>query len=683
MKSSIYYWPSPTRIILNLFSIILAVGIVILMTTSSSIAQDSDTTPPQLVNFSFSPSTVDVSDGPQTITATFEVTDDLAGVSYAWVMFRSPSNIQYQYLYANTLTSGDTLNGTLEGTLAIPQFSENGTWTVTSVGLWDLTGNNTYIDNTTLQSLGFPTALIVTSNPMDRDGPILTGLNISPNTVDVSGGPQEITINLNLTDNLSGVFLKPPVTGGGITFFAAEFVSPSGQQSRFLSNWDFTLISGTSLDGTWQATFTMPQFSEPGEWQIANVYVYDLSANNTFLWTSQLQNMGFTTGINVTSSPSDLLPPELTDFSFLPNVINTSSNFQNVTVNLNIQDALSGVDFSTDATYIGYFFGVLFRSPSGQQYSSAWLNLASGDSINGTWTGSAYFPRYSEDGTWRVWQVIVKDAKRNIFSLDNNALQTMGFPTNLVVIRPSLVGDGTISDPLTGGTIMDDTFGDRAQVTFPPGSLSQPTNVSIDVFQDPLDIPMPSGYLSPGTLFVNIDLTPVPSFPLSPPGLTIVLPLPNPLPAGTPLDLYRVDPGTGDLVPSLDVFNVPVVGTVDLDGLSATFTGIAHLSTVVGLIPESSDRDSDGISDEFDDCPESNLNNTVVIDSCDSGVRNTLLESGCTISDMIAGLTEGSGNHGDFVNSVSHMTNGLKKANIITGTEKGAIQSCAAKSDTH
>jgi hypothetical protein len=66
----------------------------------------------------------------------------------------------------------------------------------------------------------------------------------------------------------------------------------------------------------------------------------------------------------------------------------------------------------------------------------------------------------------------------------------------------------------------------------------------------------------------------------------VVLPLPNPRPAGSPLSLYRIDPGTGDLVPAIGVGGLPVVGTVDASGLSATFTGIASLSTVVGLIPD-------------------------------------------------------------------------------------------------
>jgi hypothetical protein len=215
------------------------------------------------------------------------------------------------------------------------------------------------------------------------------------------------------------------------------------------------------------------------------------------------------------------------------------------------------------------------------------FNLVAGTLQNGTWEGNVFFPRFSEDGTWKIDLLQLKDATGNTLFLDTAALQATGFPTDLVVIQPSLTGDGTISNPAAGGTVTDDTFGSRAQVTFPGGVLADPTDVAIDVFLDPLDIPAPAGYQGPGTLFVNLELTPTPVFPLPAPGLMVVLPLDNPLPPGTSLDLFRVEPSTGNLVPALNVAGTPVLGTVNApDGLSATFPGIARLSTVVGLLPQ-------------------------------------------------------------------------------------------------
>jgi Concanavalin A-like lectin/glucanases superfamily len=72
---------------------------------------------------------------------------------------------------------------------------------------------------------------------------------------------------------------------------------------------------------------------------------------------------------------------------------------------------------------------------------------------------------------------------------------------------------------------------------------------------------------------------------------------------------------------------------------------------------------------------------TVVIDGCNTGVPNTSLPSGSTISDLIAACAEGARNHGQFVSCVAHVTNELKKAGTITGRQKGSIQSCAAQAN--
>lgn len=93
------------------------------------------------------------------------------------------------------------------------------------------------------------------------------------------------------------------------------------------------------------------------------------------------------------------------------------------------------------------------------------------------------------------------------------------------------------------------------------------------------------------------------------------------------------------------------------------------------------DTDGDGTPDEADACVVSDVQETVVIDGCHSGVENFLLQTGCSINDEIDACAASARNHGAFVRCVSHLTNGLKKRRLITGKEKGAIQRCAAKAD--
>ena len=93
------------------------------------------------------------------------------------------------------------------------------------------------------------------------------------------------------------------------------------------------------------------------------------------------------------------------------------------------------------------------------------------------------------------------------------------------------------------------------------------------------------------------------------------------------------------------------------------------------------DADSDGVVDDEDCNPNSNRAPTIVIGGIDSGVENHLFPTGCTSADLIANLAAASTNHGSFVSGIADLTNEWKADGLISGREKGAIQSAAARSN--
>jgi hypothetical protein len=91
------------------------------------------------------------------------------------------------------------------------------------------------------------------------------------------------------------------------------------------------------------------------------------------------------------------------------------------------------------------------------------------------------------------------------------------------------------------------------------------------------------------------------------------------------------------------------------------------------------DADGDGVVDDEDCNASSDRRATIVIDGIDTGVPNTLFASGCTSSDLIAQIAAAASNHGEFASGVTHLTNGWVADGIVSGRQKGAIQSAAAK----
>jgi len=554
--------------------------LLLLVASHVALAQ-SDTQPPQLVDLSFTPSSVDVTSSAQTVTFTVHVTDNLSGISGVSVNLRSPTGVQNHGGFGFP-GPGVVLDGTFDVPVQIQRYSEPGTWTVAFVQLFDRVGNRSFLDTAALAAAGFPTTISVTDANPDTVAPAISSILISPNSLDVSSAPATITVDVNLTDALSG--LSPT----NLPYLTVQ--SPSGNQSRFISSNQWTQVAGTPNDGVWRGSFAMPQYSEPGVWRVTSIYTGDATGNVRFFFSPELAGFGSSIELSVASTPSDTTPPQLTGLSFTPAFINTSLAPQNVQTDFSMTDDLSGAGFWPDTPNSTLTVGAIFVSPSGAQFSvtdSSFSNAPPilGTPLNGVWRFNAFFPQFSEEGTWRVF-VQLRDGVRNLLNLSAAQIAALGITNSIDIIRPSLQSDGTISDPSAGGTVMDTAFGDRAKLIVPAGVLSAPTTIAIDVVQSPLSVPLPTGFSSAETYFVNVELTPPPSFPLPAPGITVVLPLRNYTIPGTAINLFRIDPATGSLVPALDVLGNSAIGQVDPGGLTATFVGIGRFSTLVGALPD-------------------------------------------------------------------------------------------------
>ncbi len=136
--------------------------------------------------------------------------------------------------------------------------------------------------------------------------------------------------------------------------------------------------------------------------------------------------------------------------------------------------------------------------------------------------------------------------------------------------------------------------------------------------------------------------------------------------------------------PSISGFVLPSTGyyTVAVwDFLSgACATGTMDYSIVASGSGIVCDTDGDGCNDDVDPHPNSNEDPTVTIDGCDSGVDNVFINDCSTMNDLISDCAAAAANHDEFVDCVAQLTNAWVASGLITGKQKGKIQSCAGQS---
>lgn len=149
-------------------------------------AQVMDTTPPVLTAFDFTPKTIDTSGGNATVTVTFAATDDLSGMHFFDMRFRSPSGSE---ALAQGNCHGLACAGTATATFA-QYATEGGVWTVAWINIYDIVGNRRSYTTDALSTMGFPTHLLNASQAVPELQPVSGG-----GTVDGKSGKRK-TVSL-------------------------------------------------------------------------------------------------------------------------------------------------------------------------------------------------------------------------------------------------------------------------------------------------------------------------------------------------------------------------------------------------------------------------------------------------------------------------------------------------------
>jgi hypothetical protein len=185
------------------------------------------------------------------------------------------------------------------------------------------------------------------------------------------------------------------------------------------------------------------------------------------------------------------------------------------------------------------------------------------------------------------------------------------------------------------------------------------------------------------------NLTDSPSGPACAPGSTadrLVVAVPNGDPnvqvevsiedtQGNVATSTRLGLPTGSVTfPYADFANAANVDFTSVDAMTVLLSGTnIHLTLEdITTACDPNDEDGDGVSDSQDVCLASDLRATVVFDTCNSGVRNPLLPSGCTLSDTLADCT---GSRRPRL-CIAIRTQLMESLDVLTDQQRLAINNC-------
>lgn len=274
--------------------------VAILAAVSRIIAQNTDITPPQINEFNLSSSVIETTDTAQNVAINVRVTDNDKGVKLVAVRFQSASGNQFVNAFINSQQriSGDSRDGVYRATVAFPQYSKAGTWSIFEMETRDEANNYKVLNTAEIASFGFATELQVISNNEDVTAPEVTDLSFNSSTIDTTNSSQTVSVSVRAADAFSGV-RKVNV----------YFYLPSNDYLVGTELNNQQLVSGDGKDGIYNGILTFPQGTDAGTWRIA-VSVSDAIGNFQTVDTSALAARGFATQLQVMGRTSASATPK-------------------------------------------------------------------------------------------------------------------------------------------------------------------------------------------------------------------------------------------------------------------------------------------------------------------------------------------------------------------------------------
>lgn len=374
---------------------------------------------------------------------------------------------------------GDATDGIYSGEIEFPQYSRIGEWKINGLELWDDSSTEAVVI-----PISSSTSTIATESG-DRDisftniattediqAPVIESYAFDKESIDTTDNVDTLTMYVRLSDNLSGV--NTEISTPTICFSAEN--DPGFVGSEELVQFEFSPMTsgcdslpagldvdgltggcGDDMDGIYEATAEIPRYSTGGTWNVQAVYIMDLLENS--MDTDSLE-----VSFNNTSTVYDTELPTLKDITITPERFDTASGSQIITVTMDIEDDLSGVDYLDQW---GIMVGI--RSIySMDYYGNGPTELTEGTIIDGKFVTTVEMPQGIAKGFWRVFHIDIRDMLGRARRYTTADL-SLAFP-NLPLY---LINQGTMEqvEIVDGWTLEDWPYYQEDQIVWPDISV--------------------------------------------------------------------------------------------------------------------------------------------------------------------------------------------------------------------
>eukprot|EP00054_Salpingoeca_dolichothecata_P015693 m.90913 g.90913 ORF g.90913 m.90913 type:complete len:5352 (+) comp21611_c0_seq1:3-16058(+) len=306
-----------------------------------------DLTGPDITDVTFSPSTVDTSQGSKPITFTVSFTDDLAGVNYCRLYLLPPTGTQDSSRSASASASsglvlGSIVAGTVQGTLSLPQWSVKGKWRFYRVICLDRAGRSTSISDSSQPPFGSLPSIVTSGVFLEQTGlgdtqvPSIKSFTLKTKTANTADGSVAISASASYSDDVSGV-----------NSVRAYFNRPEGTNGNTFVLYLNVPSSDRRLEGSIESSSSLPRFSSKGTYTLIRLAVYDRKGRSANFYSPFTANgspdIPHESRSFEQTGEGDESPPTVKSIKISPSSFDTALSDVDITITWEFEDDASGI----------------------------------------------------------------------------------------------------------------------------------------------------------------------------------------------------------------------------------------------------------------------------------------------------------------------------------------------------